>query len=213
MSGIGVDADDEAKVREQMYMTYAQTPEPFLRQASGAMELIVRTSVPPFNLLEKVRRRVRGRARDQVLYETHSMEQIVNATLGRQRFLLLLFGVFAGLALLLASVGIYGVLAYLTTQRVPEIGLRLALGATAENVMRLVFQQSCLLILAGVVLGTLGAYAASRLLQSLVSGVRASEPLTFAAMIAILCVAAFIATLLPARRASKVDPMRALRQE
>ena len=141
------------------------------------------------------------------------MEQIVSATLARQRFLLLLFGIFAGLALLLACVGIYGVLAYLTSQRVPEFGVRMALGASAGDVTRLVLRQSLGMILAGVCLGTAASLAAGRLLERLVAGTRPTEPLTFAVMVLVLVAAALFASFLPARRASRLDPMKALRQE
>lgn len=128
-------------------------------------------------------------------------------------FLLLLFGVFAGLALLLACVGIYGVLAYVTSQRVPEIGVRMALGATAQNVMGLVFRQSLGMILVGIGLGAAGALAAGRLLMRLVPGVQFMEPSTFVIMTSILLFATLFASFLPARRASRVDPIQALRQE
>ena len=137
----------------------------------------------------------------------------MSASLARQRFLLLLFGIFAGLALLLACVGIYGVLAYLTSQRVPEFGLRMALGATAGDVTRLVLRQSLSMIFAGVCLGTAASLAAGRLLERLVAGTRPTEPMTFTAMIFVLVIAALFASFLPARRASQVDPMKALRQE
>lgn len=141
------------------------------------------------------------------------MEQLATASLDRQRFLLLLFGMFAGLALLLACVGIYGVLAYLTSQRIPEFGIRMALGATARDVLQLVLRQSLGMILAGAVLGIAAALAAARLLEHLVPGVRSAEPVAFGAMILVLMVAALSASFVPARRASKVEPMRALRQE
>src|SRR5215472_14533239 len=117
---------------------------------------------------------------------------------------MLLFGIFAGVALLLACIGIYGVLAYLTSQRVPEIGVRMALGASARDVMRLVFGQS---------LGLAAALGAGRLLVNLVPGARPTEPLTFAVMICVLAVAALLASFIPARRASRIDPTSALRQE
>ena len=156
---------------------------------------------------------MRGAAGDQVLYEIRTMEQLVSASLARQRFLLLLFGIFAGLALLLACIGIYGVLAYLTGQRVPEFGVRIALGASARDVMRLVLGQSLGMIFAGVAVGIFAALAAGRLLVHLVEGMRPTEPSTFAVMIPILVAAALFASFLPARRASRIDPMRALRQE
>jgi len=145
----------------------------------------------------------------QVLYEARTMEQLASRSLARQRFLLLLFGLFAGLALLLACIGIYGVLAYLTTQRAPEIGVRMAVGASASDVVRLVLRQSAGMIFAGVVAGALAAVAAGRLLERLVTGMRPAEPLTFAAMVSVLIIAALFAGFLPA---SRVDPMSALRQ-
>ena len=142
-----------------------------------------------------------------------TFEELAHASLARQRFLLLLFGVFATLALLLASIGIYGVLAYLTSQRVPEIGVRIALGASAPAVMWLVLRQSLAMILAGIGVGTFAALAAGRLLVRLVEGVRETEPLTFGIMISVLMTAALLASFLPARRASRIDPMTALRGE
>ena len=209
----GLDVDDQIKVREQMYFPFAQCPDPFLRLASSAMSLVMRTSVAPLNAVEAARREVRGATRDQALYGIRTMEQIVGGTLARQRFLLLLFGVFSGLALLLACIGIYGVLAYLARQRVPEFGVRMALGARSVDVMGLVLRQSLAMILVGVVLGVAAALAAGRLLAQLVAGVRPAEPLTFTVMISVLVVAALFASFLPARRASRMDPVSALRQE
>jgi ABC-type antimicrobial peptide transport system permease subunit len=177
------------------------------------MSTAVRTAVPPLNVVEPLRREVRGAAGDQALYEVRTMEQIVSRTLARQRFLLLLFGVFAGLALLLACIGIYGVLSYLTSQRVAEIGVRLAVGATPRSVMGLVFRQSLGIILVGAGLGLAGAFAAGRLLKRFVAGVHSMEPLTLTLMTSALIVAALFASFLPARRASRVDPITALRQE
>jgi predicted permease len=209
----GLDVDDQIKVREQMYFPFAQCPDPFLRLASSAMSLVMRTSVAPLNAVEAARLEVRGATRDQALYDVRTMEQIVGGTLARQRFLLLLFGVFSGLALLLACIGIYGVLAYLARQRVPEFGVRMALGARSVDVMGLVLRQSLGMILVGVVLGVAAALAAGRLLGRLVAGVRPAEPLTFTAMVSVLVVAALFASFLPARRASRMDPVTALRQD
>ena len=141
------------------------------------------------------------------------MEQLARATLARQRFLLLLFGIFAGLALLLACVGIYGVLAYLTGQRVPEIGVRMALGASAREVMWLVLRQSLGMIFLGLGVGIPAALAAARVLKSLVQGMQPNEPSTFAITIPVLVAAALLASFVPAHRASRVDAMKALRQE
>ena len=141
------------------------------------------------------------------------MEQLVSASVGRQRFLSVLFGIFAGLALLLASIGIYGVLAYLTGQRTSEIGVRMALGANVRDIMRLVLWQGLKMTLAGVGLGIIGTLAAARVLQHLVQGMQAASGLTFAIIIPLLPLAALLASFVPARRASMVDPVKALRQD
>ena len=163
--------------------------------------------------MEALRRDERGASGDQTLYEVRSMEQLVSASLARQRFLLLLFGVFAGLALALACIGIYGVLSYLTSERVPEMGVRMALGANAGDVVRLVLRQSLAVIFAGVFAGALGAFAAARVLLKFVPGTRPLDPATLLVMTAVLLIAALSASFLPARRASRVDPMNALRQD
>jgi predicted permease len=213
----GLAGDDQSQVRAQFYYPFAQVPDPLMRRWSELMSIAVRTSVAPLNALEPLRRELRGATGgatgDQALYEVYTMEQLANDSLAQQRFLLLLFGIFAGLALLLACVGIYGVLAYLTGQRVPEIGIRMALGANARDCMWLVFRQSLGMVLAGVVLGAAASLAAGRLLGSLVSGVGPTEPLTFAVMVSVLVVAALSASFGPAYRASRVDPMNAIRQE
>jgi putative ABC transport system permease protein len=138
---------------------------------------------------------------------------LMNDSFARQRFLLLLFSVFAGLALLLACIGIYGVLAYLTTQRVPEIGLRITLGASTKEVMWLVLRQSLGMVFAGVALGAAAALIAGSVLRHLVEGMQPTEVSTFAVTIPVLVLAALFASYLPARRASRIDPMSALRQE
>jgi putative ABC transport system permease protein len=141
------------------------------------------------------------------------MEELVSASLATQRFLLVLFGVFAGLALLLACIGIYGVMAYLTAQRVPEIGVRMALGASAGNVMWMVLRQSLALIFGGVAIGTIAAFAAARTMVHSVTGMQHVEAMSFVVMIPVLVFAAAAASWVPARRSSRVDPIRALRQE
>jgi hypothetical protein len=208
----GLAGDDQAQVRAQLYYPFAQVPDGLLRRWSGLMSIALRTSVAPLSVVQPLRREVRGTAGDQVLYQVQTLEQLASGTLARQRFLLLLFGIFAGLALVLACVGIYGVLAYLTSQRVPEIGVRMALGASAGDVTRLVLQQSLGMILAGVGVGMAAAVAAGRVLENQVAGVRPPEVSTFATMISVLVVAALFASFVPARRASRVDPMSTLRQ-
>jgi predicted permease len=209
----GLAGDDQAQVRDQFYYPFAQVPDGLLRRWSELMSIAVRTTVAPLSVVEPLRRKVRGATGDQVIYEVHSMEQLASDSLARQRFLLLLFGVFAGLALLLACIGIYGVLAYLMGRRVPEIGVRMALGASARDVIALVLRQSLGMILAGVSIGIFGALAGARVLERSVAGLQPTGPLTFAMMSLVLVIAALLASFIPARRASRVDPMIALRQE
>jgi len=209
----GLAADDQSRVRDQIYYPFAQVPAPLLHFFSSVMSIAVRTTIPPLDIVEPLRRELRGAGGDQAMYEERTMEQLVNASLARQRFLLLLFGIFAGLALLLACIGIYGVLAYLTGQRVPEIGVRMALGASARDVLWLVLRQGLALIFAGVGAGTLAALAVGRLLPSLVSGMQPTDVSTFAITIPVLVAAALLASFVPARRASRADPTCALRQD
>lgn len=209
----GPAGDDQAKIRSQLYYPFAQVPDRYLRRWSELMSIAVRTTIPPLKVIEPLRRQIRGETGDQVFYEVNTMEQLASAALARQRFLLLLFGIFAALALLLACVGIYGVLAYLTTQRVPEFGVRLALGATARDVLSLVLRQSLGMILLGIAAGVCGAITAGRVLQKLVEGMEPSGPATFVVMISLLAAAALMASFVPARRASRIDPVKALREE
>jgi len=209
----GLAADDQAQVRAQLYYPFAQVPDELLRRWSELMSIAVRTGIDPLSVVEPLRREVRGVSDDQVLYEVHTMEQLAKDTIATQRFLLLLFAIFAGLALLLACIGIYGVLAYLTGQRVSEIGVRMALGATAGQVTRMVLRQSLGMIFVGVGVGILAALAAGRVLTHTVDGMQSNEPSTFIIMIPVLVLAALLASFGPARRASRIDPISALRQD
>ena len=209
----GLAQDDQAEVRAQVYWPLAFLPDRLTRIFSSFLSLTVRTDVSPLNMVEPLRQKLRGTPGDPALYQVQSMEQLASASISKQRFLVLLFGVFAGLALLLACVGIYGVMAYLTSQRVSEIGLRMALGANTLNILRLVLRQSLGMIWIGAGLGFLFALAAGRLLLHLVDGMRPAEPLTLIAMIAILFAAGLAASFVPARRASRLDAARALRGE
>jgi predicted permease len=209
----GLAGDDRAQVRAQLYYPFAQVPDRNLPRWSQLMSIAVRTSIAPMSVLEPMRREVRGAANDQVLYRSSTMEELARVSIARQRFLMLLFGIFAGLALLLACIGLYGVLAYLTSQRVPEIGVRMALGSTARGVMGLVLRQGLGMIFAGVGVGIAAALAAGRVLMRLVEGMQPTGPSTFAIVISVLIAAALFASFIPAHRASRIDPVKALRQD
>jgi predicted permease len=209
----GLSGDDTSPVRDQIYAGFAQLPDRLLPTFSSFMSLAVRTSAAPETVVEPLQRALRGAAGDQALYDIRTMPQLVRASLDRERFLVMLFGIFAGLALLLAGIGIYGVLAYLTNQRVSEIGIRMALGATGGDVVRFVFRESVGMILAGAGLGLAAALGAERVVERLVAGAKPNEFLTVVVMMTVLVTAALFATLLPARWASRIDPIRALRRE
>jgi predicted permease len=209
----GLALDDQAAIRAQFYYPFAQVPDRLVRRWSELMSISVRTSTPPLSVVDSLRRVIRDQKGDQVLYAVHSMDELAGASIAQQRFLLLLFSIFGGLALLLACIGIYGVLSYLTNRRIPEIGLRMVLGATAGNVIWRVLRHSLILIGAGVVLGGMAAWGAGRVLQHMVVGMQPSHPATFAVMIPVLIAAAVFASFLPARRASRINPVMALRQE
>jgi predicted permease len=209
----GLAGDDRSRVRDQMYYPFAQVPARLLHVFSSLMSIAIRTRTSTLNIVEPLQRELRGASGDQALYEIRTMEQLVGASLARERFLSLLFGVFAGLALLLACIGVYGVLAYLTGQRTSEIGVRMAMGASARDVIWLVLRQSLKMILVGVALGTIAAFAAGRFLQHLVEEIRPVNLPTYAIVISLLILAALLASFVPARRASVIDPLKALRQE
>jgi predicted permease len=209
----GLSGDDTSPVRDQIYGAFAQLPDRIVPTYSSFMSLAIRTNAAPASVIEPVQQALRGAAGDQALYDIRTMPDVVRASLDRERFLMILFGVFAGLALLLAGIGIYGVLAYLTNQRVPEIGIRMALGATAGDVLRFVFRESVGMILAGAGLGLVAALGTERVVGRLVAGARPNEAVTVALMLTVLMAAALFATLLPARSASRIDPIRALRKE
>src|SRR5713101_7965725 len=195
---------------EQIYLPFAQIPDPFMRTLGTIMSLLVRTSVNPRSIVQPVRQSVLGPARDQPVYAMQTMEQMIGDSLGRRRLMLLLLGIFAAVALTLASIGIYGVISYATNQRVAEIGIRMALGADRRDVLKLVIQQGLVLTMIALVLGLGGALALTHFLTSMLYGIRPTDPVTYAAVAALLGGVALVAAYVPARRALRVDPIVAL---
>ena len=154
-----------------------------------------------------------GLDKDQPISQVRTMEEVVALPLAQQRFSMVLLGIFAGLALTLAAVGIFGVISYSVAQRTHEIGIRMALGAQRHDVLRLVVGQGFVLALIGVTVGLAAAFGLTRLMSSLLFGVRSTDPATFAIVSIALTGVALLASYIPARRATKVDPMVALRYE
>jgi putative ABC transport system permease protein len=191
-----------------------QVYAPFDRNAGLSYRtLVVRTDGDPLGLVPAVRGEIKAIDRDQPISSIHTMEEMIAKSASQRRFNLLLLAIFAGVALLMAAVGIYGVMAYSVGQRTHEIGLRMALGATTADVLRLLLGQGMKLVVMGVGIGLAAAIALTRLISSLLFDVRATDPVTFVAIALLLAVVALLACYVPARRAAKVDPVVALRFE
>jgi putative ABC transport system permease protein len=174
---------------------------------------VVRTSVPSATLAQPVVAAIHAIDPEQPVVDLRTMMQVVDGKLAPQRFSALLLGVFAGVALLLAAVGIYSVLSYIVRGRSREIGIRRALGARTSDVLRLVIVEGMSPALAGIGAGTIAALASAKVMRTLVFGVSASDPVTFAAVGATLALVALIASLMPAYRALRLDPVKSLRAE
>jgi putative ABC transport system permease protein len=195
----------------QFYLPYRQGPVQY-------MALLVRSSSSsssnnPESQIAAVRGQIWAIDKDQPIFNVKTMERFVAESVAQRRFTMLLLGLFAGVALVLAIIGLYGVMAYTVTQRTHEIGIRMALGAQASDVLKMVIGQGMTLVVVGVGIGLLAAFALSRLISSFLYGVSPTDPLTFVGVPLLLCAVAAMASYIPARRATRVDPMVALRYE
>ena len=192
------------------------TPEfylPYAQDVSGFMVVVARTKVDAASLAGALRQQVWSIDKDQPVFDVRTMTEVRSISVGMYSSGSVMLGIFAGLALLLASIGIYGVMAFAVTQRTQEIGVRMALGARAVDVLKLVIKHGMKLALLGIAIGLVGSWALTRFMKGLLFGVAPTDLLTFSVVSLCLLVAAFVACFVPARRATKVDPLEALRYE
>jgi putative ABC transport system permease protein len=193
-------------VKPEMYFPYQQGIEPFYTPR----DLVIRTTVEPLSLVAAARNEIHQVDPDQPISNVRTMDEVLGEETASRRLGMTLLTVFAGLALLLAMLGIYGVLAYFVVQHTPEIGVRMALGAQRSNILALVLKKGMALALLGIAIGLAAAFALTRLMASLLYGIGSTDPLTYLSISVLLIVVAFLACYLPARRATKVDPLKAL---
>jgi predicted permease len=191
----------------EFYVSYLQRPD-------SEMTIVIRTTgADPSGMAASVRSIIRQISKDQPVYDVRTMNELLSESVARRRFNMLLLGLFASVALLLAAIGLYGVMSYSVSQRTHEIGIRIALGARHLDVLRLVVGQGMGLAFAGVALGTFAAYFVTRVLARMLFGISTTDTITFAGVALLMIAVAFLASYIPARRASKVDPLLALRYE
>ena len=197
----------DANIQPEMYFSQLQKPE-------RRMNLVIRTEArDALQLLPAARAEIKAFDPNQIIWRTQTLEQLLSTSVAPRRFNMSLLGIFAGVALVLAAVGLYGVMSYSVSWRTREIGIRMALGARRADVLRLVVRQGMTMTLIGLALGLVGAFSISRVLSGLLYGVSSTDPLTFVAVSIVLLIVALLACLVPARRATRVDPIIALRTE
>jgi predicted permease len=209
----GLDADDTQELRAQFYIPCMQMPDGFIAMAPSGSAMIVRSDNAGTGLLDSIRQVSQQISNDVVIFSPQTMNEVIASSLAERRFSMILLVAFAALALLLASVGIYGVISYVVGQRTHEIGIRMALGARQLDIFGLVLAGAGRLAAVGVGIGLLSALALTRLMARLLYSVGPNDPITFVAVPTILIAVALLASYLPARRATKIDPMVALRYE
>jgi predicted permease len=209
----GLAEDVNSPVRAQFYMPISQVPDQFLPLLARGELFVVRTQGSPEIEMGAIRQAIGKISGEIVIYDTQTMDKIIGDSLAARRFSMILLGIFAALALVLSCVGIYGVISYLAGQRTHEIGIRMALGAERIDVLKLILGHGAMMALIGVAVGIAASLALTHLMAKLLFGVSAYDPLTFAAVTCLLVLVALAASYIPARRAMRVDPMVALRNE
>src|SRR3984957_3525301 len=209
----GLDADDQQSLRSDLYIPCAQMPDDFIAMAPSGSAVIVRAGGGTAGLLDAVRYASAQMSNQQIIYGAQTMDSLISDSIASRRFSMILLAIFATLALVLASVGIYGVISYVVGQRGHEIGIRMALGAQRRDILRLILGGGGKLAGIGVVVGLVAALGLTRLIASQLYEVRATDPVTFIGVSVLLTLVALAACYVPARRAANADPMVALRHD
>jgi putative ABC transport system permease protein len=205
----GLDAD----INAEMYYQYLQVPPALMSFVEGTMTLVLRTNADPASMTSAARNEVRKLDGDLAVFNVKTMDDLVAGSLAQPRFRTMLLGTFAAVALMLAAIGLYGVIAYSVTQRINEMGVRMALGAQKSDVLKLIVGQGAQLSAIGIGLGLAIALGLMRVMSKLLFGVNATDPLTFVVTAAVIFAVALVASTIPALRAIKLDPVVALRCE
>jgi len=209
----GLHTDDKQKLRAELYIPIFQQEDSVFSKMVPGVDVIVRSNQPPTQVFAALRRASASMNSEQAIYGQQTMNEVISGTIGAQRFSMMLLVAFSSLALILAMIGVYGVTSYSVGRRTNEIGIRMALGARRSEVFRLVLGEGMQLAVLGTLLGIVAALLLTRLLSGLLFGVSAHDPLTLAGVAILLGVVAALASWIPARRATRVDPMVALRHE
>jgi predicted permease len=209
----GLDSDASASIQAQCYLQMAQVPDRFVPIVSNHLGVVLRSEGPPMSQATSIRRSLQQVNGQMVMFDEQTMENVISTSLAARRFSMALLGIFSGLALVMACVGIYGVIAYLVGQRTHEIGVRMALGADRWDVLRMIVGAGARMAAIGVTIGLIAAFVLTRVMENMLFGISAHDPLTFLAVAFLLIVIAVAATYIPAWRAAKVNPTVALHYE
>lgn len=209
----GLDSDATASIQAQFYFPLTQIPDSFLSVFSHAISVDARMNGSSLGAVDSISRAVEKVDNQIVVFGLEAFSDVISDSFASTRFAMALLGVFAALAMVLSSIGIYGVISYVVGQRTHEIGIRMALGAERANVLCMVLSQAGQIVMLGVGIGLLATLALTRLMASMLVGVSPSDPITLAGVALLLAVVSLLACYVPARRASRVDPMIALRYE